>query len=79
MARVTYAIVEHDGGWAYRVDGTFSETFPAARPRISPPAGRRWSSSSRATTAGITWEDERGRWHAEISSGGDRPEVDVED
>jgi hypothetical protein len=30
-------------------------------------------------TAGITWEDERGRWHAEIASGTDRPEVDVED
>ena len=29
MARVTYAIVQHDGGWAYRVDGTFSETFPS--------------------------------------------------
>ena len=27
MARVKYAIVEHDGGWAYKVDGTFSETF----------------------------------------------------
>ena len=27
MARVTYAIVEHDGGWADRVDSTFSETF----------------------------------------------------
>ena len=28
MAHVTYRIVEHDGGWAYRVGGTFSETFP---------------------------------------------------
>ena len=27
MAKVTYSIVEHDGGWAYRVDGTFSETY----------------------------------------------------
>jgi hypothetical protein len=24
-----YEIVEHDGGWAYRLQGTFSETFPA--------------------------------------------------
>ena len=29
MSRVTYEIVEHDGGWAYRVDGVFSETFPS--------------------------------------------------
>ena len=29
MAKVTYHIVEHDGGWAYQVDGVFSETFPS--------------------------------------------------
>ena len=27
MTKVTYKIVEHDGGWAYRVDEVFSETF----------------------------------------------------
>ena len=25
MSRITYEIVEHDGGWAYRVDGVYSE------------------------------------------------------
>src|SRR6202142_4448423 len=29
MTKVTYEVVEHDGGWAYRVDGVFSETFPS--------------------------------------------------
>jgi hypothetical protein len=29
MAEVTYEIVEHDGGWAYKVDGVFSEPFPS--------------------------------------------------
>ena len=28
MTRITYEIVEHDGGWAYRLDGAYSETFP---------------------------------------------------
>ena len=28
MTKVTYEIVEHDGGWAYRVDGVFSEPYP---------------------------------------------------
>jgi hypothetical protein len=28
VSNITYEIVEHDGGWAYKVDGTFSETFP---------------------------------------------------
>ena len=27
MTHVTYEIVEHDGGWAYRVNGAYSETF----------------------------------------------------
>ena len=27
-AKVTYEVVEHDGGWAYRAKGVFSETFP---------------------------------------------------
>ena len=27
MTKIVYEIVEHDGGWAYRVDGTYSETF----------------------------------------------------
>ena len=31
MSKVTYHIVEHDGGWAYRVDGVFSEPFPTQR------------------------------------------------
>jgi hypothetical protein len=27
MTRIVYEVVEHDGGWAYRVNGVFSETF----------------------------------------------------
>jgi hypothetical protein len=26
---VTYEIVPHDGGWAYRLDDAYSETFPS--------------------------------------------------
>ena len=29
MTKVVYEVVEHDGGWAYRVNGVFSETFPS--------------------------------------------------
>ena len=28
MSKIIYHLVQHDGGWAYRVDETFSETFP---------------------------------------------------
>ena len=31
MAKVTYEMVEHDGGWAYRVNGVFSGNLPKPR------------------------------------------------
>ena len=27
MTRITYRIVPHDGGWAYKLGDSFSETF----------------------------------------------------
>ena len=78
MSHVTYEIVEHDGGWAYRVDGVYSETFPnhdAARH-----AAERAAREQRApgNDTGISWEDKEGTWHDEVSKGGDRPATDVE-
>ncbi len=32
MVEVTYEIVEHDGGWAYRVDGVYSKRAPSVFP-----------------------------------------------
>ena len=29
MGKLVYEVLQHDGGWAYRVDGAFSETFPS--------------------------------------------------
>lgn len=78
MNKVVYEIVEHDGGWAYRVDGVFSETFAshdlarkaaerAAREQVVP-----------GDTEGIRYEDRRGQWHDEVAPGNDRPETSVE-
>jgi Uncharacterized protein conserved in bacteria (DUF2188) len=78
MTRVTYEIVEHDGGWAYRVDGVFSEPYPthdrarqaaerAAQEQLIP-----------GETTGISYEDKEGRWHEEVARGDDRPETEVE-
>jgi hypothetical protein len=78
MSRIVYHIVEHDGGWAYRADGVYSETFPthdAARA-----AARRAAGEQRVPgeSHGIVWEDENGRWREEVSEGDDRPITDVE-
>jgi hypothetical protein len=78
MTMVTYEIVEHDGSWAYQVNGVFSETFPshdlahraaerAAKEQVVP-----------GNTTGITYEDKDGHWHSEVARGDDRPETDVE-
>ena len=79
MAKVTYAVVEHDGGWAYKVDGTFSETYPSREAAHQAAARAAQEQRVPGEAATISWEDERGRWHSELSRGGDRPEADVED
>lgn len=78
MTSVTYQIVEHDGGWAYRVDGVYSETYP--NHDTARAAARRAAAEQRAPgeETGISWEDENGRWHEEVADGHDRPITDVE-
>jgi hypothetical protein len=78
MSKVVYEIVEHDGGWAYRVDGVYSETFrshDAARAAALRAAGEQRVSGE---TAAISWEDKDGRWHEELDEGFDRPETEVD-
>jgi hypothetical protein len=79
MAHVTYKVVRHDEGWAYTVDGTFSESFPTHRAALA--AARRAAAEQRVpgNSEAIEYEDENGKWHTETASGGDRPETDVED
>ena len=77
MRTLTYEIVEHDGGWAYRADGVFSETFPShdeAR-RAAERAAREQRAPGEAT--GISYEDRDSRWHDEVSPGDDRPDTTV--
>ena len=78
MTKITYKIVEHDGGWAYQVDGAFSETFPTHEEARR--AAERAASEQvvPGETTAISWEDKEGRWHDEVSVGTDRSETDVE-
>jgi Uncharacterized protein conserved in bacteria (DUF2188) len=78
MTKITYEIVRHDGGWAYRVDETFSEPFPShelAR-RAAELAAKEQVIPGDATD--ISYEDKKGRWHDERSAGDDRPDTDVD-
>ena len=79
MSHVTYKIVEHDGGWAYKVDGVFSEPFPSHAAALA--AARAAAEEQRVPghSEVIQWEDASGKWHTETASGSDRPETDVDD
>jgi hypothetical protein len=78
MTTVTYEIVQHDGGWAYRFDGVYSETFPTHDSARA--AARRAAAEQRVPgeETGISWEDAQGQWHQELVDGRDRPNTDVE-
>jgi hypothetical protein len=78
MSKVVYSIVAHDGGWAYRVGETCSETFGTREAAHYAACRAALEQQQPGETARISWEDEHGRWHAEIAKGDDRPEVDVE-
>jgi len=79
MSHLTYKIVQHDSGWAYTVNGVFSEPFASHAAALA--AARRAAAEQRVPgrTESIEYETPDGKWHSEIAAGGDRPETDVED
>ena len=79
MAEVIYEIVEHNGGFAYRVGDVFSETFAthAAAREAAQRAAQRQRLEDRPHV--IQYQDGEGRWHKEISTGADHPDAGVKD
>ena len=78
MTKIIYEVVQHDGGWAYKVEGTFSETFSTHE--LAADAANRAASHQRLSGSeeAIDYEDGDGRWHEELASGDDRPDTVVE-
>jgi hypothetical protein len=79
MSKVTYEIVEHDGGWAYKVGDVFSEPFPSHEAALA--AAKRAAAEQvlPGATETIEYEDEGGKWHREVDAGDDRPSTEVLD
>lgn len=79
MARIHYKIVQHDGGWAYQLDGAYSEPYPTHKAALA--AALRVASEQRVPgdTGYIEYQNADGVWRTELASGIDRPEADVED
>ena len=79
MSHIIYKVVEHDGGWAYTVNGVFSESFPNHAAALA--AAKRAAAEQRTPgrTEVIEYETPDGRWHTETAEGSDRPETEVDD
>ncbi len=79
MTKVVYEIIEHDGGWAFKLGDTISQSFLTHDAAYN--AAKRVALEQRrpGETVGISWEDSKGRWHDEIAPGDDRPETEVRD
>jgi hypothetical protein len=77
MSKVHYRVVQHDGGWAYRLNDVFSEPFRDKATALA--AARRVAAEQRVPgdMTHIEFQDADGTWHTELSEGDDRPDADV--
>jgi len=76
--KVVYEVVEHDGGWAYKVGDVFSETYPTVQEATE--AAERAAAAHQAAGSDemIQYQDGAGRWHEELETGDSRPETEVD-
>ncbi len=79
MAEITYQIVRHDEGWAYKVNGVFSEPFPTHALALAAARAAALEQRVPGNTETIEYEDESGKWHTETAPGSDRPQTVVKD
>jgi hypothetical protein len=77
MSHVTYNIVEHDGGWAYKLGDVFSETFRTREAAVKAAHRVAMEQQVAGQTQAIQYEDADGNWHEELARGDDRPIADV--
>jgi hypothetical protein len=77
MMKLIYGIVEHDGGWAYKLGNVFSETFATRAAAVEAAGNAAVVQQVAGQTVGIEYQDAQGNWHEEVSQGGDRPEAEV--
>lgn len=79
MTKIVYEVVEHDGGWAYKLGDVFSEPYPthdAAKAAAEAAAAEHALGGDDET---IEYQDRDGVWHEERARGGDRPQAEVKD
>ncbi|GLQ54747.1 DUF2188 domain-containing protein [Devosia nitrariae] len=79
MAKATYEIVEHNGGFAYRVGDVYSETFATHRAAHEAAESAAQRQQLGGSDEQILYQDEDGRWREEFAPGDQRPDAGVDD
>lgn len=79
MNKVIYEVIQHDGGWAYKVDGSFSETFSSHADALNAATRAANEQKVPGETRVIAFQDKSGRRHEETDRGDDRPATSVVD
>ena len=70
MGAITYKVVRHDGGWAYRANETSSDATREAAPKAARVAASEQAAPGQ--TAKISFEGEKGHWYTQVDGGTDR-------
>jgi hypothetical protein len=79
MTDVVYKIIQHEGGWAYKVGDAISECYPTHDEALAAANAAAQRQELPGEGGDIEYEDDRGEWHEEHVSGDDRPHTKVED
>ena len=78
MSEIHYEIVEHDGGWTYKLGDVFAETYRTKEEATAAANEVAQEQQLPGTDEVIEYQDADGEWKVETASGDDRPEVEVE-
>jgi hypothetical protein len=79
MVKLVYHVVQHDGGWAYKVGDVFSEAFPSHDAAAAAARSAAERQQLGDETEVIEYQDKKGEWHTETARGDDRPETAVDE
>ncbi|OCP24861.1 MULTISPECIES: DUF2188 domain-containing protein [unclassified Ensifer] len=79
MAKTKYEVVPHDGGWAYKSGGVFSEAFPSHDEALEAARIAAQEHQSAGKDEEIEYQDGSGNWRQEHADGEDRPDTEVVD
>ena len=79
MTKIRYEIVQHDGGWAYRLGDVYSETFRTHDAALKRARIIALEQQVGGEPAEISYQNTDGEWRYEHTDGGDRPEVEIDD